>query len=187
MDGKKAALAHLLLFSIPRMGCMLIKTSLYLKKLSFDKNVYSTQILEMPLVSLSPFLCLCAFVGIFVFYSVQSNRWVCIVCFLYHSCIPNMTRVREGPAGGIKHHHLSSTHRHPQLTWNTHITHIYQLFLNTLSQPCGLPLPVFTLLGGQEKYTKCNSFGWKPSNSKLFFIWLAAPRLRLTVLPTLLF
>lgn len=28
-----------------------------------------------------------------------------------------MTCMCEGPAGGIEHHHLSPTHRHPQLTW----------------------------------------------------------------------
>lgn len=85
-------------------------------------------------------------------FGVRLNRCVNGVRFLYQSCIPNMAGVREGPAGGIKHHHLPPTHGHPQLTWNTHTRSIYQSFLNTLSQTCGPQLPVFTLLGGQEKH-----------------------------------
>lgn len=75
---------------------------------------------------------------------------MCLPCFfLYQSCIPNVTRVRKGPAGGVKHHHLPSTHRHPQLTWNTHTCtwSIYQSLLNSLSKSCGFQLQVFTLSG----------------------------------------
>lgn len=48
----------------------------------------------------------------------KKNRCVsvCSVCFIYQSCIPNVAGVCEGPAGGVKHHHLPPAHRHPQLT-----------------------------------------------------------------------
>lgn len=70
---------------------------------------------------------------------VLQLRFVCvydIVCCLcahcfYQSCISNLTGVCEGPAGGIKHHHLPRAHRHPQLTWKTHThTHTFSIHLN---------------------------------------------------------
>lgn len=50
---------------------------------------------------------------------VQLKWWVCSKLFPYQSYIPHVTSVREGPAGSIKHHHLTSTHRHPELTCKT--------------------------------------------------------------------
>lgn len=74
---------------------------------------------------------------------VPLKWWVCSEFFLYQSCIPHVTSVREGPAGGIKHHHLTSTHRHPELTCNnkkttTH-THTDMHFISYFSVPYHKP------------------------------------------------
>lgn len=57
----------------------------------------------------------------------------CMFWLFYQSRVADLTSVCQGPAGGVKHHHLAATHGHPQLTCNKQTranTHSYFTILN---------------------------------------------------------